>query len=110
MNGPICGQDAIDLAKMSGVQLCRVPCKVGDPPDTSWQAAEEAIADGDDIDYFFLDLDNITPDDAGKIILAMTGMFRAWTDAVRKAALADRVGILCALMKVECLNSLDSSC
>lgn len=99
MNGPICGQDAIDLAKMSGVQLCRVPCKVGDPPDTSWQAAEEAIADGDDIDYFFIDLDNICSDDAGKIILALTGMFRAWDDAVRKQVVSDKVGILRALLE-----------
>ena len=94
-NGYLSGSDALDIARMSGIQLCRVPCKIGDPPDTSWQTAEEAIADGDDPINYFLDLDHISSDDAGKAILALTGAFRAFVDADR----ADRVGMIHALLE-----------
>lgn len=80
-NGYLSGNDAIDIARMSGIQMCRVPCKIGDPPDSSWQVAEEAIADGEDPEMFFLDLDHISSDDAGAAILALVGMFKAWHDA-----------------------------
>lgn len=79
-NGYLSGRDAIDVAKMSGVQLYRAPCSIEEAPDTAWQTAEAAIAAGADPEEFFLDLDRLAPRDSGSIILSLVGMFKAWHD------------------------------
>lgn len=79
-NGYVSGKDAIDLARMSGVQLYRVPAAIDEPPDTSWDTADAAVAAGEDPDLFFIDLDRLCNNDAGTIILSLIGAFKAWHD------------------------------
>jgi hypothetical protein len=80
-NGYLCGADAVDVARMAGVQLYRVPACIDEPPDTSWATADAAIAAGEDPGLFFIDLDRLKPEDAGTIILSLIGIFKAWHDS-----------------------------
>ncbi len=81
MNGLLTGTDAIDVARMSGVQLHRAPAHAGDTPDTSWVAAEAAIKAGDaELDDFYIDLDFLPTGDAGTIILCLIAVQKAWHD------------------------------
>ncbi len=81
MNGFITGTDAIDIAKMAGVQLCRAPCRNGEPPDTSWEAAELSMRLGDSVvDDYSIDLDSLPTEDAGNIILCLIAMYKAVFD------------------------------
>lgn len=82
-NGYVSGADAIDLARMSGLQLNRVPCKVDDVPDTSWEVADKLIAEGVDPEEFFMDLDRLTVEQAGHVILCLVGMSKALHDYSR---------------------------
>jgi hypothetical protein len=76
----IIGQDAIDIAKLADVQLHKVPCSLEEAPDTSWRAAEEQVAAGEDIDLFMIDPYRLTQESAGHIIHALVGVFKAWHD------------------------------
>ncbi len=81
MNGFIAGTDAIEVAKISGVQLSRAPCRKGEDPDTNWRTAELCIAMGDAVaDDFYIDLDSLPVQDAGTVILCLVGMCKAILD------------------------------
>lgn len=81
MNGFIVGQDAIDVAKLSGVQLHRVPSNADEPADTDWKVAE-ALVDigGVTVDSFYIDLDKLPTEDAGSIILSLIAIHKALHD------------------------------
>lgn len=79
-NGYITGRDAVDLAMLSGVLLRKAPCHAADPADTSWQAAEISLSMGEDPGLFYIDLDNLTSQEAGDLILALVGVFKAIHD------------------------------
>lgn len=79
MNGFVTGCDALDVARLTGVQLHRAPCRNGEPPDTSWEAAELSMRMGDSaVDDYYIDLDSLTATDAGTIILSLIGAFKAF--------------------------------
>lgn len=80
MSTYIIGHDAIDLARMAGIQLHKVPASLEEPPDTSWQIAEAQIAAGEDPDLFMVDPYRMTNETAGDTIHALVGMFKAWHD------------------------------
>ncbi len=79
MNGFVTGNDALDVARMTNVQLHRAPCRNGEPPDTSWEAAELSVRLGDSVvDDYYIDLDSLSNNDAGLIILSLIGAFKAF--------------------------------
>lgn len=80
-NGFLVGRDAIDLAKVSELQLNRSPCSATSKPDTGWEAAEDAIKAGqaEENDYY-IDLDRLCNEDAGQAILSLVGLLKAWLD------------------------------
>ena len=86
--GYIVGSDAIDIARMTGLQLHRTPARKGAKPDTSWDTAESLI-DGKHItaDDFFLDTSNWTADDAHNVTESLIGLYKATldNDLTRKA-------------------------
>lgn len=75
-DGYIVGTDAIDIARITGVQLHRAPCRTTDAADTSWQVADLAIQEGADPAEFFMDPSRLCNSDASTVIHGLAGFIR----------------------------------
>ncbi len=74
----LAGLDAIDLARISGVQLHRHPCKGGDQADTDWSTAEKAIIAGlADSSDFYVDSKTLTSIESWLIIASLITTIKA---------------------------------
>ena len=74
------GADAIDVARLTGLQLHRNPAKAGVAPDTDWRTADFLVMAGASPDEFFIDLGRLSPADSADIILSLIGMWKASHD------------------------------
>ena len=77
----ITGMDAIDIAKLAGLQLHKVPSRSEEEPDTFWRTAEYNITSGlAKPDDYYIDLMRLSPGDSRDIILSLIGMWKASKD------------------------------
>lgn len=77
----ITGTDAIDIAKLAGVQLHKGPARITDEADTSWSNAESQLESGlAKPDDFYIDTMRLSPSDSSDIILSLIGMWKASKD------------------------------
>lgn len=77
-NQYITGTDAIDLARLTGLQLHRHPARIGAEPDTDWRTADFLVSAGHSPDDFFIDLARLSPKDYSDIILSLMGLWQAY--------------------------------
>jgi len=70
------GVDAIDLARIAGLQLHRGATRPGDTPDTHWSVADSLIAGGASPDEFFIDVTRLSGEDSANAILSLIGLIR----------------------------------
>lgn len=80
--GYIVGRDALDIARMTGLQLHRVPTRRGEKPDTDISVADALIASGQHIteNDFFLDTADWTAKDAHDVTESLIGLYKATLD------------------------------
>lgn len=80
--GYIVGSDALDIARMTGLQLHRTPARRGAAPDTSWTVAEGLIASDKrvSVDDFFLDTADWSALDAHDVVESLIGLYKATLD------------------------------
>lgn len=79
-NNYVTGIDAIDLARLTGLQLHRQPARIGAEPDTDWKTAEFLAAGGVPVDDFFIDLSRLSPEDSATCVLSLIGIIKAMHD------------------------------
>lgn len=76
----VTGSDAIDIARLTGIQLHRQPARIGAEPDTDWKTAEFLVSAGATPDDFFIDLTRLNAKESADIILSLMGMWKAVRD------------------------------
>lgn len=76
----ITGSDAIDLARLTGLQLHRQPARIGAEPDTDWKTADFLVMGGTPADDFFIDLSRLSTEDASNCVLSLIGIIKAMHD------------------------------
>lgn len=76
----ITGTDAIDIARLTGLQLHRHPAKLDAEPDTDWRTAEFLTQSGTSADEFFIDLARLSTQDNINIIVSLIGFWKASKD------------------------------
>lgn len=75
----IVGQDALDIAMMTGLQLHRGETRHNSTPDTAWVTAQALIvAGGATALDFYIDPYALTNVQAGDTIHHLIGLFKAW--------------------------------
>lgn len=80
VDGYITGVDAIDVARLTELELHRGASRISDRPDTSWQQADALVASGTDPDEFYIDINRLSKLEAANVILSLIGAFQAWHD------------------------------
>lgn len=80
--GYIVGRDALDIARMTGLQLHRTPARRGATPDTSVTVAEHLIANERHVkeEDFFFDTDDWSPEDTYNVVESLIGLYKATLD------------------------------
>lgn len=80
--GYIVGRDALDIARMTGLQLHRTPARRGAKPDTDIAVAESLIANEKHIteDDFYLDTVDWSAADAHHVTESLIGLYKATLD------------------------------
>ncbi len=79
MSNYLIGEDAVDLARITGLDLFRMPYGVNDKADTGWKVADDLIAKGEaTVDDFLFDLDRLSNEHASHTILSLVGFLKAW--------------------------------
>lgn len=72
------GADAIDLARLTGLQLHRAPARANAVADTDWSTAELLVSSGTNADDFFLDLTRLSSQEASDCIQSLVGLWKAY--------------------------------
>ncbi len=80
MSEYVTGADAIDLARMTELDLHRGKSRIGDKPDVHWTVADYLVSTGVDPEEFFMDLGRMKPADLATIIQSLIGLWKARHD------------------------------